>query len=176
MLQMKKCIGWRASLVSACARSKSFVVSIMDMELPPDFKEFLRLLNANDVAYLVIGGYAVGYHGYPRATNDIDIWIAINPRNAQRMVSVLRTFGFDTPELSDSLFLRQQAIVRMGLPPMRIEITTGISGVSFDECYPDRVVDTIDGVEVSFISLHHLKANKKASGRHKDLSDLENLP
>ncbi len=148
----------------------------MDTELPLDFKEFLSLLNANRVEYLLIGGYAVGYHGYPRATNDIDIWVALNPSNAQRMVTVLRDFGFDAPELNSSLFLKDQNIVRLGYPPMRIEVTTGISGVTFDECYAERVTDMLDGVEVNIISLRHLKLNKKASGRHKDLADLDNLP
>jgi hypothetical protein len=173
---MRKLIGSRVLRVSVCTKLKFFGESIMDIELPFDFKEFLRLLNDNDVEYLVIGGYAVGYHGYPRATNDIDIWIAINPENAKRMVTVLREFGFDTPELSPELFLQEQKIIRMGIPPMRIEVSTGISGVSFNECYAERIVETIDGVKASIISLHHLKANKKASGRHKDLNDLENLP
>ena len=148
----------------------------MDTELPLDFKEFLSLLNANRVECLLIGGYAVGYHGYPRATNDIDIWVALNPSNAQRMVTVLREFGFDAPELNTGLFLKDQNIVRMGYPPMRIEVTTGVSGVTFDECYAERVTDMLDGVEVNIISLRHLKLNKKASGRHKDLADLDNLP
>ena len=107
----------------------------MDIGLPLDFKEFLSLLNENDVEYLLIGGYAVGYHGYPRATNDMDVWIAINPKNAERIVTALKEFGFDTPELSADLFLREDTIVRMGMPPMRIEINTGISGVTFNECY-----------------------------------------
>lgn len=148
----------------------------MDITLPLDFKEFLKLLNAKAVEYLLIGGYAVSYHGYPRATNDIDVWIAIDLANAVRVVSVLREFGFDTPELSTALFLKENSIVRMGIPPMRIEITTGISGVSFEECYTERVVDELDGVEVNIMNLRHLKTNKKASGRHKDLNDLENLP
>jgi len=96
----------------------------MDIELPPDFKEFLSLLNSKNVKYLLIGGYAVGYHGYPRATNDLDIWIAIHPDNAEQMVVVLREFGFDTPELSVEPFLKEKSIVRMGIPPMRIEILT----------------------------------------------------
>jgi hypothetical protein len=124
----------------------------------------------------IIGGYAVGYHGYPRATNDIDVWIATKPENAERIVAVLREFGFDTPELSADLFLKENSIVRMGVPPMRIEIVTGISGVKFDECYAERVVDEIDGIMVNIINLRHLKINKEASGRHKDLNDLENLP
>ena len=148
----------------------------MDIELPSDFKEFLKLLNAHKVKYLLIGGYAVGYHGYPRATHDIDIWIAIQHNNAARVVAALREFGFDMPDLSPDLFLQDESIVRMGVPPLRIEITTKISGVRFDECYADRIADTIDGVKVNLISLRHLKKNKRASGRHKDLDDLEHLP
>ena len=148
----------------------------MDIELPLDFREFLNLLNENLVEYLLIGGYAVGYHGYPRATNDMDVWVAINPKNAERIVTTLREFGFDVPELSAGLFLQESKIIRLGVPPIRIEISTGISGVDFNECYRDRVVDILDGVPVNIISLSHLKINKKASGRHKDLSDLENLP
>ena len=148
----------------------------MALKLPQDFKEFLKLLNANSVQYLLIGGYAVSYHGYPRATNDIDIWIAVRPENAKRMATTLRAFGFDTPELSEGLFLKEKSIVRMGIPPMRIEISTGISGVNFDECFAERVIDEIDDVEVNIISLRHLRINKKAVGRFKDLNDLENLP
>jgi hypothetical protein len=148
----------------------------MDVELPQDFKEFLSLLRSHGVEYLLIGGYAVGYHGYPRATGDMDIWIALDPENARRMVETLREFGFDTPQLSPDLFLQDRSMVRMGNVPLRIEITTMISGVSFAECYADRVTDVIDGVEVSLISLRHLKENKRASGRHKDLTDLEHLP
>ena len=148
----------------------------MDIRLPPDFKEFLRLLGSHRVEYLLIGGYAVGYHGYPRATQDMDIWIAVHPRNAERMVAALRAFGFDTPNLSSALFLQDRSLVRMGAAPMRIEIVTTISGVSFGECYAARVTDVLDGVAVEIISLQHLKLNKKASGRHKDLDDLEHLP
>jgi predicted nucleotidyltransferase len=146
------------------------------IRLPRDFKEFLQLLNAHQVEYLLIGGYAVGYHGYPRATADMDIWIAVHPQNAEKLVSVLRQFGFDLPELSADLFLKENQIIRMGVPPVRIEVTTTISGVTFGECYAQRVVDILDGVEVSLIDLEHLKINKKASGRYKDLNDLENLP
>ena len=148
----------------------------MDMELPLDFKEFLNLLNVRAVEYLLIGGYAVGYHGYPRTTNDIDVWIALNRENARRVETVLKEFGFNIPELSTDLFLKENSIVRMGLPPMRIEILTGISGVKFEECYQERVVGEIDGINVNIINLRDLKVNKKASGRHKDLNDLENLP
>jgi hypothetical protein len=148
----------------------------MDIELPLDFKEFLKLLNEKGVRYLLIGGYAVGYHGYPRATNDMDVWIAIRRDNAQKIVDALREFGFDHPDLTPELFLQENKIIRMGNPPMRLEISTGISGVEFEDSYASRIVDALDGVQVNIIDLTHLKANKKAAGRLKDLADLENLP
>lgn len=133
-------------------------------------------MNSKSVEYLLVGGYAVGYHGYPRATGDMDIWIAINPRNAQNIVSVMKEFGFDLPELSPELFLDRKRIIRMGIPPFRPEVFTSISGVAFDGCYKHRIVDTIDGVEVSLIGLEQLKVNKRASGRAKDIADLQYLP
>ena len=148
----------------------------MEMQLPPDFKEFLKLLNTNQVEYLLIGGYAVGYYGHLRATGDIDFWVAINAHNAKQLVSVLQEFGFDTPELSSALFLEADKIIRMGIPPMRIEILTTISGVQFSDCYSERVEDVWDNVPVHIISLQHLKQNKRASARFKDLDDLEHLP
>ena len=144
-------------------------------QLPSDFKEFLRLLNSHQVEYLLIGGYAVSYHGYPRTTADMDIWVAIQKENAEKLVAVLREFGFDAPQLAADLFLRQNQIIRMGNPPMRIELLTTISGVRFEECYSERTVDVIDDVEVQIINLEHLKRNKQASGRQKDLDDLEHL-
>ena len=146
------------------------------IHLPPDFKDFLKLLNEHKVQYLLIGGYAVGYHGYPRATADMDIWVAIHPDNAGKIVAVLCEFGFDVPELTADLFLQEKQIVRMGVPPVKLEIVTSISGVEFDECYQERITDVLDGVKVDLIDLTHLKINKKASGRYKDLADLENLP
>ncbi len=145
------------------------------VHLPPDFKEFLQLLNSHQVEYLLIGGYAVGYYGYPRATANMDIWIATEPENAEKVVKVLQEFGFGVEELTPDLFLKEEQIIRMGLPPVRIEILTTISGVNFRECYAARQVDVLDGLAVNLISLNHLKINKKASGRYKDLNDLENL-
>ena len=147
----------------------------MDTILPSDFREFLKLLNSRNVRYLLIGGYAVGYHGYSRATADMDLWIDIDPDNAARVVSVLREFGFASAELEPSLFLDEGKIVRMGVPPLRIEILTTISGVSFGDCYSQRVTAQIDGLEVPVISLEQLKVNKRASGRFKDLADLDQL-
>ena len=134
------------------------------------------MLSAHHVEYLLIGGYAVAYHGYPQATADMDIWIAIHPQNADKVVAPLKAFGFDLPEFSAALFLKEGQIIRMGVPPLRIEIATSISGVRFEECYAARVIDILDEVAVNFISLADLKANKKAAGRYKELNDLENLP
>ncbi len=172
----RKRIGWRERHKSACNISRYYAALIMDIVLPPDFKDFLKLLNDKEVEYLLIGGYAVAFYGYPRATNDIDVWIAINPYNAERIVTALREFGFDSPDLSTNLFLIEDRIIRMGMPPMRIEIATTISGVNFEECYEECVRGEIDGVSIPIISLNHLKVNKLASGRFKDLNDLENLP
>jgi hypothetical protein len=147
----------------------------MELELANDYKEFLRLLRAHGVEYLLIGGWAVGYHGYPRATYDLDVWIAISPVNADRIMKALADFGFDVPELSADLFLKDDSIVRMGAEPVRIEVMTTISGVEFDECYRGRLETTMNGEPVSLINLYDLKVNKKASGRIKDLADLEQL-
>jgi len=116
------------------------------------------------------------YHGYIRATGDMDVWVAIHPDNAQKIVKVLKNFGFENdPDIKPDLFLQEKKIIRMGVPPMRLEITTSISGVEFDECYEAKIVDKLDGIEVNLIDLENLKKNKKASGRPKDLVDLNKL-
>jgi hypothetical protein len=143
--------------------------------IPPDFTAFLRLLNANDVQYLVIGGYAVGFHGYVRATADFDIWINPTPENAPQAAEALRSFGFDLEEVTDDLFTAPDRVIRMGIPPFRLEIQTTISGVAFDECWSARIEAELDGVPAFIISLEHLKQNKRAAGRHKDLADLDYL-
>ena len=144
--------------------------------LPPDFRDFLRLLDSHGVEYLLLGGYAVGYHGYPRATADMDVWVANEDDNAHRVSAALVEFGFAPQIVGPSVFRAPNSVIRMGVPPLRIEIITSASGVTFSECYPKRIVDTIDGIRVSVIDLESLKRNKKASARHKDLADLESLP
>ena len=146
------------------------------IQLPQDFKDFLKLLKSHEVRYLLIGGYAVIYHGFPRATGDMDIWVAVSRDNASKLVDVLKDFGFEVPDLSPNLFLEEGKVIRMGLPPIRLKILTSVSGVSFEECFNSRIVERIDDVEINIISLEFLKKNKKASGRYKDLNDLENLP
>lgn len=158
-----------------CVTWSSSAASIMDVELPADFKEFLASLNAHGVEYLLIGGYAVGFHGYPRATNDIDVWVRMSPENAQRVVSALTDFGFAVPGLSTDLFLQENNIIRMGRPPLRIEIATTVSGVDFDKCYASRLSAVLDGIPVSVISRELLIANKRAAGRLKDLADVQAL-
>lgn len=145
------------------------------IQLPKDFKEFLQLLNSKGIEYLVVGGYAVALYGYPRATGDMDIWVAIGEKNAEKVAEALKEFGFDVPELGKELFLEKNKNIRMGTPPLRIEILTGIDGVEFSTCYKNKQTVKLDDVEVNFISLSDLKANKKASGRHRDIDDLEHL-
>src|ERR1051325_2869651 len=104
------------------------------IRLPPDFKEFLKLLNSKQVEYLLIGGFAVSYYGYPRPTGDMDVWIARNQAHAERVTEARRDFGFGTAGVSVDLFLKEEQIVRMGVPPIRIEVLTSISGVDFADC------------------------------------------
>jgi hypothetical protein len=144
--------------------------------LTDDFREFLRLLNASRVDYLLVGGYAVGLHGYPRATIDLDVWVRATPGNAGRVVEALRAFGFDSLSIAPELFVNPRSIVRFGVPPFRIEIMTSIDGVVYDECRASAVEFDMNGLAVPTIALSDLRVNKRAAGRHKDLADLENLP
>jgi len=125
---------------------------------------------------LLVGGYAVGYHGYPRATGDMDIWIEMSKSNAKKIASAFHHFGMPNDAISESLFLEKNKVIRMGVPPVRLEVITSASGVAFNECYSNREVIEIEGIPINFISLQDLKKNKQAIGRHKDLEDLEHLP
>jgi predicted nucleotidyltransferase len=144
-------------------------------KLDRNFADFLRLLNSHEVEFLVIGGYAVGYHGFVRATGYLDIFVRISPKNASALVSVFRAFGYSGSELNDQVFLEAGKIVRIGFPPVRIEVLNSISGIGFDEAYPKRIEEIIDGVRMPFIDLESLLKNKAASGRMKDLADIEGL-
>jgi predicted nucleotidyltransferase len=143
------------------------------IRLPSDFSEFLRLLNSSGAKYLLIGGYAVNYYGYSRSTGDMDIWVSRNTDNAVRVVDALRKFGFQ--QARPGILSLPDQILRMGMPPLRLEILTSISGVEFDECYARREIVDVDGCEVPVIHLVDLVRNKRASGRAKDLADLEEL-
>lgn len=113
-------------------------------QLPPDFREFLKLLDAHGVEYLLIGGYAVSYHGYPRSTYDMDLWIGIGRENAEQMSRVMMKFGFGEGEVSPEIFLREDCLIRMGVPPVRLKLLTSISGVEFDACYRNRTIDEFE--------------------------------
>ena len=143
--------------------------------LNQDFKEFMQLLNDNQVRYLVLGGYAVALHGYPRYTKDIDIWIEMSSLNAYNLIKALEGFGFGSLGLTIDDFLTPDQVIQLGYPPNRIDLITTPDGVEFQTCYLSRIEVKIDDIIVNFIDLENLKKNKKASGRLQDLADLENL-
>jgi predicted nucleotidyltransferase len=144
-------------------------------KLDSNFADFLKSLNAHQVEYLVVGGYAVGFHGFVRATGDLDIFVRLSVRNAENLIAAYKDFGFDVPELTAAVFLEPGRIVRIGVPPLRLEVMNAISGVTFDTCFDQRVEETIDGLRVCFIDRESLLVNKRAAGRPKDLADIDAL-
>jgi hypothetical protein len=140
-----------------------------------DFREFVELLIKHKVDYLIVGGYAVGIHGYPRYTGDLDIWLNNTPENADKILKVVNEFGFSSYGLTATDFTKPENIIQLGYPPLRIDLLTHIDGVSFDECFPNRKEVVIESLTVNFISYHDLLKNKKASGRNRDKDDIENL-
>jgi len=144
-------------------------------KLDPNFADFLKSLNARGVEYLVVGGYAVGYHGFVRATGDLDVFVRLAAQNAENLIAAFKDFGFDVPELTPSVFMEPGRIVRIGVPPLRLEVMNEISGVSFDDCFAKRAEETIDGLRVCFIDRENLLRNKRAAGRPKDLADIAAL-
>ena len=143
--------------------------------LSKEFKEFAKLLNDQKVEYLLVGGYAVVFYGYVRYTGDIDFWINPTKENAIRLIEVLDQFGFGSLNLTIEDFTKDDQIIQLGYPPNRIDIITSVTGLIFSDCYPKRKSFSIEDIEIQTISLEDLKKNKKASGRYKDLDDLENL-
>lgn len=143
------------------------------MVLHQDYKELLKLLNENKVEYLVVGAFALGFYGSPRNTGDIDIWIKISKENAQRMEKTLIDFGVGSLGHSEKDFLEEGSVIQIGVPPVRIDILTSISGVDFLEAYKNKEKIVLDGEEVFYLSKSDFIKNKKASGRLKDLADIE---
>lgn len=137
--------------------------------LNQDFKEFIQLLNSNQVRYLVIGGYAVSLHGYPRYTKDIDIWLEMSLENATNLLEALKQFGFGSLDLQVQDFLTPDTVIQLGYPPSRIDLITTPDGVDFEVCYQSKVEIKLDDIVVNFIDLENLRKNKKASGRLQDL-------
>jgi hypothetical protein len=140
-----------------------------------DFREFLQSLNDNAVRYLVVGGYAVAFHGHPRYTKDLDVWIEMTAENAARVLKALDQSGFGSLGLKVDDFLNADQIIQLGYPPCRIDLIGILEGVDFEACYKARERADIDGASVTFIGLDDLRKNKRATGRPQDLADAENL-
>ncbi|HSI56228.1 MAG TPA: nucleotidyltransferase [Ideonella sp.] len=139
-----------------------------------DFKEFAELLNARGVEYLVVGGYALAAHGHPRYTGDIDFWLRPTQDNVERLLGVLKEFGFSSLGLAAADF-DADTVIQLGQPPRRIDLMTVIDGVEFDACYARREKVSLSGISLHIIGLEDFKTNKQATGRLKDLADLESL-
>ena len=145
------------------------------MEVQPDFKELLALFNAHKVDYLIVGGYALAFHGAPRATGDIDILVKPDPRNAKRVLAALREFGFQSVNLSLEDFENPEKVVQLGVPPVRVDIITSLSGVSWKDACAGKIKGHYGDVPVHYIGRKQFLSNKRAAGRKKDLADLEAL-
>lgn len=145
------------------------------MDVPSDFKEWLECLNAHGTEYLVIGAYALAFHGAPRATGDIDVYVKPSRENATRLLAALDEFGFGSLNLTPEELEVPDQVVQLGVAPIRVDIITSISGVSWQEAWESKEQGTISGVPVNFIGRGAYIANKRASGRLKDLADVEAL-
>jgi hypothetical protein len=145
------------------------------MVLDKDFREFIGLLNAYRVKYLIIGGYAVGFHGYPRYTKDLDIWLLVTEENADVALKALNQFGFGSVGLQKEDFLNPDNFIQLGYPPKRIDLVMSCDGVDFETCYKSKIKIEADGLEIDFIDLESLRKNKLSTGRPQDLADLDNL-
>jgi hypothetical protein len=145
------------------------------IQLPREFKEFIALLNAEKVDYLLIGGWALALHGHPRYTGDMDIWIRPTLENAEAMIRVLRQFGFSSKKFDPEAFIKEENIFRFGFPPMQVDIINTIPGVDFASCYENRLVVEAESVPINVIGLDDFKKNKIASGRPKDITDADSV-
>lgn len=145
------------------------------MVINQDFREFIQSLNDNQVKYLVIGGYAVAFHGHPRYTKDLDVWIWPEHENVNKLLKALGDFGFASLGFTVDDFINPDDVVQLGYPPNRIDLLTELQGVEFEPCYHARVEAEVDGTKIYFMDLEHLKRNKEATGRNQDLADLDNL-
>ncbi|WP_153558107.1 hypothetical protein [Roseimaritima sediminicola] len=145
------------------------------MDLNPDFRDMLHALNDADADFLVVGAYAVAAHGYPRATGDLDIWVRADVGNAPRVIAALSAFGAPMDQISEKDFASPSLVFQIGVPPSRIDIMTDISGVDFGAAWDSRISITIDDITFSVLGRADLLANKRASGRPKDLADLDAL-
>ncbi len=145
------------------------------MEVQQDYKELFECLNANRVEYLIVGGYALAFHGAPRFTGDIDILVEPSVENGTKIIAALQQFGFASLDLKPEDFTAPDQVVQLGMPPVRIDLVTTISGLDWAQAAANRVPGTYDNVEVHYISKADFITNKRAAGRHKDLADIEAL-
>jgi hypothetical protein len=145
------------------------------MEAQKDFRDLLELLNAHKVEYLIVGAYALAFHGAPRYTGDMDIYVKPNPTNAQCIMAALKDFGFGSVELSATDFEAEDKVVQLGFPPVRVDIVTSITGVSWEEAASGRIEGKYGDVLVYYIGRKEFISNKRRLGRKKDLADLEAL-
>ena len=145
------------------------------MELDKDFKEFIELLNEYNVKYLVIGGYAVNFHGYPRYTKDIDFWLWMAKPNIEKLIKAITKFGFGGLNLEIEDFMTPENIIQLGYEPYRIDLLVDVEGVDFEKCFKRRKEAELDGTRVKFLSLKDLITVKKKAGRLQDLADAEQL-
>lgn len=143
------------------------------MKLQSDLREFVELLRSRGVDFIVVGAHALAFHGHPRFTGDIDLWLRPTAKNAQRVVAALDEFGFGGVGLTTEDFTQPGQVVQLGRPPNRIDLLTEITGVTFDAAWSRRVAGELDGVSVSFLGRDDLVANKRATGRTKDAADVE---
>lgn len=150
-------------------------ITVGNTVLNQDFREFIKSLNDNNVRYLVVGGYAVALHGYPRYTKDLDIWIESTAKNAEKAVKALDQFGFGSLGLVADDFLEEDTVIQLGYPPNRVDLLTSLPGVEFRQCFPEKLEIEIEDVTAFFIDVENLKKNKRASKRAQDLADLEKL-
>ena len=145
------------------------------MEVQEDFREFLALLNVHEVEFMIVGGYALAFHGAPRFTGDIDIFVKPDQQNAKQIMKALVEFGFSSLDLTIDDFKNPDKVIQLGLPPVRIDIITSISGVSREEADATKVPGLYGDISISFIGKKQFITNKQAIGRKKDLADIEAL-
>ena len=145
------------------------------MDLQPDFKELLALFNARRVEYLIVGAYALAFHGAPRYTGDIDLLVRPSPDNAKAILAALADFGFASLGLSEGDFLQPDRVIQLGVPPVRIDLLTSLTGLTWEEANVHRIADQYGDVPVHFIGKTEYIRNKKATGRKKDEADIEAL-
>jgi predicted nucleotidyltransferase len=145
------------------------------MEVQQDFRELLKLLNEHDVAYIIVGGYALAFYGAPRYTGDIDLFVNPSQENAKRILDALDQFGFGGFGLTIEDFVTPENVVQLGYPPVRIDFITSISGISWEEAFINSEKGSLGDIPTLFIGKEQFIKNKKASGRIKDIADLEAL-